>query len=318
MIIGVDAGALSITDERLKVGVWRVTYNLLKELAEIDTKNEYRLYSFLPITEQFGTNFKNIVVRPRFGWSRISLPIELRLHPVDVFLGLSQMVPFCSAKKIGFIYDLAFLRYPEAYPKSLEKLRNQTKYLIEQSDTIVTISEASKKEIGKSNIVVAYPGVDPRFSRQGKKHHEKRPYVLMVGALKRIKNIPLAMRIIKETPYDLVLVGGNYWEDPAIGKEVKRTGYISDRELAEYYRGARALLVTSLWEGFCLPAVEALACGCPVVYKKTGSLPEIIGKDGMAFDTEKQAVHALLRVKKLKAKRQYLWSDFAKKVYEVL
>ncbi len=73
MIIGVDAGALSVTDERLRVGVWRVTYNLLLELAKIDKIHEYRLYSFLPLKERFGANFRNVVVRPSFGWSRISL-----------------------------------------------------------------------------------------------------------------------------------------------------------------------------------------------------------------------------------------------------
>ena len=149
MIIGVDCGALSISDGRLKVGVWRVTYNLLRELAKLDKKNEYRLYTFAPIGEQFGKNFKNVVVRPRVGWSRISLPIELRLHPIDVFLGLSQMLPVCNAKKIGFIHDLGFLHYPEAYPGSLEKLKNQTAQLIARADRIVTMSETSKKDIEK-------------------------------------------------------------------------------------------------------------------------------------------------------------------------
>ncbi len=79
MIIGVDAGALSIHDERLRVGVWRVTYNLLRDLGAIDKKNEYRLYSFEPVDREvmraFGPRMKNMVVRPKIGWSMIQLPI---------------------------------------------------------------------------------------------------------------------------------------------------------------------------------------------------------------------------------------------------
>ena len=94
MIIGVDAGALSVRDDRLRVGVYRVTVNLLRELGKIDQKNDYRLYTFLPIPpaqmKEFGPRMKNVVVRPVIGWSMIQIPIELRRHPVDVFLGLSQ------------------------------------------------------------------------------------------------------------------------------------------------------------------------------------------------------------------------------------
>lgn len=333
MIIGVDAGALAIADERLRVGVWRVTYNLLRELAKIDKKNEYRLYSFAPLGERFGKNFRNIVVRPRLGWSTIQLPLELRRHPVDVYLGLSQTLPRADAKKIGWIYDLGFLHYPDAYPDSLTRLEKQTNRLIERADHIITISEHAKTDIiaqyGKHRITVAYPGVDPTFTARGPKHKEKRPYILMVGALKRIKNIPFALQIVKRffenNDYLLLLVGGNYWEDPEIKKtmarekieqRVKMQGFVPDIELPEYYRGARALLVTSLWEGFCLPAAEALSCGCPVVYSNTGSLAEVVGKNGSAFNSENQAVYALSHTRKPVVNRRFAWSDFARNVYD--
>lgn len=337
MIIGVDAGALSVTDDRLKVGVWRVTYNLLKELAMVDTKNEYRLYTFTPIGERFGGNMHNVVVRPRIGWSTIQLPIELRRHPIDVFLGLSQMIPYSTSYNIGFIYDLGFLHYPDAYPGSAQKLKRQTQQLVERSDAIITISEFTKKEIRHKNVTVAYPGIDSRFSARGVKHKERHPYILFVGALKRGKNVPMALRIFKQflkesnKPYDFVIVGGNYWEDPEIEKtmkheglqdNVKIKGFVPDNELPSYYRGAQALLITSLWEGFCLPAVEAMACACPVVYVTNGSLSEIVGNAGTSFTTEHEAVAALQKKKSVadglvRAKR-FSWSRMARDAYRIM
>lgn len=347
MIIGVDAGALSVKDERLKVGVWRVTYNLLKELSIIDKKNEYCLYTFLPIDRgvmrNFGPLMKNIIVRPRIGWATIQLPIELRRHPVDVFLGLSQMIPYSPSRTIGFIYDLGFLHYPDAYPGSFKRLQNQTNQLVKRADHIIAISKVTKKDIisqygdRKKPITVSYPGVDMRFSPRGIKHKEKVPYILFVGALKQGKNVPLALRIFKKflenskRICDFVIVGGNYWEDPEIQETINRlkvtnriklVGYVSDKDLQSYYRGAAALLITSLWEGFCLPAVEAMASSCPVIYRKAGSLPEIVGDAGFPFTTDNEAVKALIMKKSgrrgLNRSKQFSWARFAKDVYRIM
>lgn len=358
MIIGVDAGALSIRDDRLKVGVYRVTRNLLRELGKIDKKSQYRLFTFLPIAasqmKEFGPRMKNVVVRPVIGWSMIQIPIELRRHPVDVFLGLSQMIPFSSARNIGFVYDLAFLRYHGAYPGSLARLEMQTRQLVRRSDHIVTISKSTQRDIidayriDKKRVTVAYSGIDQRFTARGPKHKEKRPYILHVGALKRGKNIPFAIRAFKKfldeskKPYNFLLVGGDYWADKTIPQTIEKlslwdraklVGFVSDRNLPSYYRGASALLLTSLWEGFCLPATEAMKSGCPVVYANTGSLPEIVGDAGLVFgkDNETEAARVLAKItagpsslrKKLvrngiQRSKQFTWLAFAQRVYHIL
>ena len=356
MIIGVDAGALSIRDERLRVGVYRVTVNLLRELGKLDKKNEYRLYTFLPIApsqmREFGPNMNNCIVRPVIGWSMIQVPIELRRHTVDVFLGLSQMIPFSPVRSVGFVYDLGFLRYPGAYPGSLARLEMQTKQLVRRSDHLITISKSTQKDIittyriEKKRVTVDYPGIDSRFTLNGPKHKEKHPYILYVGALKRGKNIPFALHAFKrfiektEKPYNFLLVGGDYWADSTIPKmieelelwdRVKLAGFVSDGNLPSYYRGASALLLTSLWEGFCLPATEAMRSGCPVVYANTGSLPEIVGNAGLSFrkNDEQDAAAALvkitgslpLRTKFIRAgieqSHQFTWRGFARTVYDV-
>lgn len=346
MIIGVDAGALSITDDRLQVGVWRVTYNLLRELARIDRNNKFNLYTFLPleknIMDDFGPRMKNVVIRPKFAWSAIWLPLAIHQHPVDVFLGLSQAIPNSKSFNIGFIYDLGFLHNPKGYPQSLTRLKYQTKQLVTRADQIITISESSKKDIeynfpNHPPIEVAYPGVDSIFSPEGVVHKEKTSYVLMVGSLKRSKNIPLALRafyryikVCKE-PHTLVIVGSDYWKDPEIestirklslSKVVKVKGFVSDKELASYYRGAKALLLTSDWEGFCLPALEAMASGCPVIYRRIGSLPEIMGNAGYSVNSESDVVSALMlrksSVNGLERSKKFTWSKFALTVHHII
>ena len=195
MVIGVDAGALAISDERLKVGVWRVTFNLLRELGNLDRNNEYRLYSFgegirgiREIRERWGERM-NEVRLPRAGWSTLWLPAHLRLFPVDVFLGLAQTLPASPSRSIGFIYDVGFLFHPEAYGKSAARLEKQTAQLVKRADHIITISESSKRDIfnqygiEKDNVTVSYPGVDeyfirPRLARQGEAFRNARPYFL--------------------------------------------------------------------------------------------------------------------------------------------
>lgn len=321
MTIGVDAGALSIADDRLKLGVYRVTLNLLRELTKIDKKNTYRLYSFLPIPINFGPRMENRVLRPTRGWFSVRLPFELAAHPVDVFLGLSQAIPVSRARNIGFIYDFGYL--PQ------RKLLRNTTDLVKRSDHIVTISQAVKKDIrrrfGERNITVAYPGVEAIFRPAGPKYKNKNPYFLFVGALKRGKNIPFIISAFSKfqkdskKPYDLLFAGSNLWRDPNIPKTIRFLGYVPDTKLAELYRGAVAFVSPSLVEGFCLPAAEALACATPVIVSNRGSFPEIVGKSGTLVDPfdENGLVDAMKHPMKPHPKH-FLWSDFAKTVYKLL
>jgi glycosyltransferase involved in cell wall biosynthesis len=356
MRIGVDAGALGITDGRLKLGVYWVNVHLLRELAKIDTKNSYTLYSFAPIDkklmDELGPRMTNKVLRPVKGWMSLRVPFEMALRPVDVFLGLSQAIPVSRTRSIGFIYDLGFLHNPSSYPGSQRKLKQITKSVIRRSYSIVTISETVKKDIvaiyhaDPKDITVAYPGVDKTFVPIGKKHEGEHPYFLFVGALKRGKNIPGLLRGFakflesQNKPYDLYLGGGEYWKDPEItkeierlglGKSVNRLGYVPDAELASYYRGAVAFVSPSLYEGFGLPAAESMACGTPVIGSTTGALPEIVGDGGICVDPYDYVAlsHAMLMMTNLTTRDAYAkkaliqakkfnWRACAKKVFELL
>ncbi len=355
MIIGVDAGSLSVNDERLKVGVYQVTRYLLRELGRMDRKNQYRLYSFTPLDpellREFGQNMENCVLTPGVGWWGLRLPVELRLNPVDVFIGLSQAIPGGGQRNIGLVYDLGFLHYPEAYPKSYEKLVRHTQQLIERSDQIISISEVTKLDVAQtygveaSKIQVCHPGVDRIFTLKGEKHQHSNPYFLFVGSLKRQKNIGFLLRAFArflETQsqiYDLLLVGGDYWLDPQIfldinrlclGNRVTRVGQILREDLPAYYRGAAAFVSPSLIEGFCLPAAEALASGAPIIVSRLPIFFEIAGSAGLFVDNKNEeelvaAMQTVVNDKKLRQTlvtkgltraKKYSWSKFARGVYE--
>jgi glycosyltransferase involved in cell wall biosynthesis len=357
MKIGVDAGALGTQDDRLKVGVYRVIRNLLRELTSIDTKNQYLLYSFDPIDDgvmqEFGHNVSNVVLWPVRGWFRVRLPLELRLHPVDVFLGTSQALPQTNAKKIGFIYDLGFLYNPDAYGKSLDALTRRTMSTVQYADSLITISQSSKNDIVKeysvpeSKISVSYPGVDHTFAPKGYIYRTKTPYFVYVGSLNKAKDLSRAIRsfgiFLKKVKksYNFYLIGGNYWPDESIDdtirslgleNSVKKLGIVPDSQLPDFYRGATALFITSHREGFCLPAAEAMACGTPVVTVDRGAMAEIIGKGGIVSKSisEEDISDALYQIATSKAVRErckknalikakvYNWKVFARTVHTVI
>lgn len=305
MVIGVDAGALSTSDDRLKVGVYRVTKHALAALSKIDKKNHYRLYTFGTIEEGVIQGFggrAEVVQLPRRAWQRVWLPIELKKRPVDAFLGFAQALPSVSTLyDIGFVYDLGFLYRPDVYGAAAATLKKQTDTLVKRADHIITISQAAKADIQSEyglpseTVTVAYPGVDPTFSPVGEKYTGTHPYFLFVGSLNKAKDIPCLIHEFaglceKNTTHDLVLIGGDYWPDPAIeetiGKlhlkdRIIKIGFVPDDALPKYYRGATALVTTALHEGFCLPAAEAMACGTPVVALERGALREVVGEGGI-------------------------------------
>ena len=97
MTIGVDAGCLSISDDRLKTGVYNAVYHLLKSLTKIDKKNQYHLYSQTPISreviDKLGKNFLNKVVGPQKFWLTLSLSKQIILDKPDIFIGFNHALP---------------------------------------------------------------------------------------------------------------------------------------------------------------------------------------------------------------------------------
>lgn len=356
MKIGVDAGCLGIKDERLKVGVYQVTFNFFRELGKIDKKNEYLLYSFWPISSaimaQLGPKMANVVVQPTFGWNYFALPLRLLKNKPDFFLGPSQSLPrFCPCPGLAIIYDLAFEYFPECYPESYSQLRKVTIQATRKAKKIITLSQVTKRDLIKfyqispSKIKVAYGGYDPIFQPQPKSH--KSSYFLFVGALKKTKNIPRILEAFaqflrqnKKKDYLFIFAGGDLWLDdkiaPTIEKlglkdKIKFLGFVPQKDLPALYRGAVAFVSPSLYEGFGLTLVEAMACGCPVICGNAGSQPEVVGSAGLQVNPKRvseisSAMSYLVSSPALRQKltraglaraKTFSWRKFSEKVLEI-
>ena len=287
---------------------------MLKNLSELDKKNNYNLYSFIPIEkkilDQFGANFTNLILKPQKGWLNLRLSWEFLVKKPDLFLGLGQALPlFHPVKSIVLVYDLAFEHYPNCYKDTHLRLSRQTKYAVKQSDKIVAISNSTKDDLVKcynideGKIEVIYPGADPIFSTPGESLRATPgvscPYFLFIGSLKPIKNVPRIIEafslFLKKTKkrYELVLAGSDFWPDEEIMAVIKRLkmykqisilGFVEREDLPPLYRGAKALVVPSLYEGFGLPILEAMAAGVPVITSNVSSMPEVAHAAALLVD----------------------------------
>jgi glycosyltransferase involved in cell wall biosynthesis len=221
---------------------------------------------------------------------------------------------FSKQKMAVTIHDLIYLHAREGGLGNLGRayVRWLFKALQREKHFILTVSEATKKEllnffpkISSERIFVTPEAASPFFRKVSdkagleitrQKFSLTKPFVLFVGSLKIHKNVPTlveAMARLKKKnglDHELILVGR---ADPK-NKElpnllqshrfVRRLGELSDLELCHFYNLAKAFVLPSFREGFGLPVLEAMACGCPVVASNNSSLPEIVGDAGLLFD----------------------------------
>jgi glycosyltransferase involved in cell wall biosynthesis len=228
-------------------------------------------------------------------WSRAGRPpVETLAGDLDVFHFSDWMYP---AQRGGVrattVHDLVPVHFPDlVHPRTQRLHTAKLANAVRTCDVIFTNSRFTADDLHErlgfapERTVVAYPGIDPRFTAEGLGADLGAPYVLAVATLEPRKNLPALVRAfqhVRRDRPDLVLAvagadppGGR--GDPAVGGEgVRRLGFVSDEELARLYRGAEAVAYPSLYEGFGMPIVEAMACRTPVVASDHPSLDEASG-----------------------------------------
>jgi len=320
MNIGIDAYEANTPN---LVGVGTYGAEIIKYLYRIDKDSDYTI--FLPNSPQNDlpperNNWHYRVIPSKGLWTFISLPLGILTNrkKLDIFFSPTHYMPrLVKTPRIVSIMDLSYLHYPEMFrPKDLFKLKKWTAYSVKNAHKIITISEFSKSEIIKyyqvseDKIVVTYPGINELYKNAKvnppaggkKKYNIINDYILFVGTLQPRKNIIRLLEAYKLASQgevlqniDLVIVGKKGWIYTQIFEKVKVEGlegkikfldFVSSEDMPYIYSQAKCLVLPSLYEGFGIPVIEAMACGIPTVISNTSSLPEVGGNASIFIDPQ--------------------------------
>lgn len=284
--------------------------------------------------------------------------------PVDATVFFNFIVPRgVKGKVITIIHDMTYKTFPETVEEVTRRnLDRNMDYVIKRADCILSVSEFSRQELihyfpnAETKSEVISWGVDtnlfhPHYSLHDenkikKKYQINSAYILYVGTLEPRKNI---IRLIEayaklyrkeENLPKLVISGKKGWMYEGIFEIVRRerleekvifTGYIEDADMPVLMSGAEFFVFLSLYEGFGLPPLEAMACGTPVLVSNVASLPEVIGKAGILvdpYDTDEIAnsmeklvwdenKRMALKVVGLERVKTYSWEKAARKMEDI-
>jgi glycosyltransferase involved in cell wall biosynthesis len=262
-------------------------------------------------------------------WYYAGLPRAARrldvLHCTTFRGPLRAPVPYAVT-----LHDLALVRHPELFPR-WHRLSGRAGLarVARAADRVVAVSEFTKSEavdllgVPEGRVTVIGNAADPVFSPDGPA--SKGEYVLAVGTLEPRKNLPRVAEAARRARVELRVAGASGWG----GVDApNRLGEVPDDELAALYRGARALVFPSLYEGFGLPVLEAMASGTPVVTSRGGATEEVAGGaavlvdpldvDAIATGIEEAASRRdELRARGLERARAYSWGAVADAVERV-
>ncbi len=231
-------------------------------------------------------------------WEQAALPVESARYAL--VYSPANLAPVLSRRNVLVVHDAAALRYPEAYSRAYSAYQRRVlPVLARRARLVITVSEFSRGElvellgIGAERIRVIAEGVDRRFAPGAEttlvreRYGLTKRYVLAVGTVSARKNLgalETAVRALGERGIEVVLAGSD--RDYLRGSRVplRRLGYVTERHLPALYAGALAFVMPSLYEGFGLPCLEAMACGVPVVALARGALPETVGDAGLIVE----------------------------------
>jgi glycosyltransferase involved in cell wall biosynthesis len=239
------------------------------------------------------------------GWPRL----ERITGPVDAFIDSEWFRPSQRAgARVALVYDVIPLLFPEwVSPRTRRAHLRSLRRVGARADRIITISEATKRDliehvgIDPARITIAFPGVGAEFRDAAAEPPPAvagRPYIVVVGTTNARKNLGLMLEGFRDIALqyedlDLVVVGASDVDEPAIlgaidrlrlRGRVHRLGYVDDQTLAGIVAGAKLLVFPSLYEGFGMPVVEAMAAGVPVAASSAPSLDEACGDAADRFD----------------------------------
>lgn len=309
MKIGFDAKRAFLNTS----GLGNYSRNTIYALHNYYPDNQYVLFT-PEINEELFSNYKEFdVISPDSSlakilkslWRSFSVSRQLKNHELDVFHGLSNELPKGIHKTdvpaVVTIHDLIFMEHPQFY-KSIDRkiYYAKVKYACEAAKKIIAISSQTKTDLIKyfkvdpAKIEIVFQSVSPVFFETKETEHLfqkydlKKDYILSVGTIEPRKNPLAVLKAVNEMKLDIqiVFVGKptdysfkllKYISDNKMDSQVKLLSNIPRKELAGLYLNAKLSVYMSVYEGFGLPVIEAMASGCPVITSNVSCLPETAG-----------------------------------------
>ncbi len=353
-----------------KTGKGWFTFHITQNLLKLDRENQYILYvkDKIPGFEEFkNAKIKQIKGQSIF-WHR-NVAKDVKKENVDIFFAPSSyIIPALlpkSIKSVLTIHDLVAFLFPETHNKKatlIEKLF--LKKALKKADHVVTVSNNTKKDVlekfkfPKNQISIIYNAASeaykpvPKESLTSciKKTNLPQNFFIAVGTLiprKNYLNLVKALALFNKThpgalsgSYHLMIVGGKGWKDEEIineirinylNKKVHLLGYLSTTSVRNLYNLAKALVFPSFYEGFGIPPLEAMKCGCPVIASFSSSIPEVVGDAALLINPESpeeiatsmkkiienEDLAETLRNKGLVQSKKFSWNDSAEKLLQI-
>jgi glycosyltransferase involved in cell wall biosynthesis len=331
-------GAVRVAIDARKLhdfGIGTYIRNILRQLARLDRQNEYVLIcqpADRELALSLGDNFRvEVDSSPPYSVrEQLSIPWALlRIRPALLHEPHYVLPPLVTCRSVVTIHDCIHLRFPQYLPNraALTYARAQMGSAARRSDRILTVSEASKRDILEyfdvppDKIAVIYNAIDEHFAVAPPEDHVRRVaeryqlegrFVLYVGNVKPHKNLEKlldAFHLLRAHAdmhdVTLVVIGDAISKYAGLRRAVHRynlhkfvrfLGFLPDETLAVVYRLARVFVFPSLYEGFGLPPLEAMASGTPVVTSNVSSLPEVAGDAALLVDpTSAEAIADAMR-----------------------
>jgi glycosyltransferase involved in cell wall biosynthesis len=320
MRIGIDISRMATM---ARTGTEHYTAEVVAAIARRDTTNTYTLYcNRLPA--RLPPSGANMTVRciplPRL-WTHVRLSGEVLRDPPDVLFIPAHVLPLGAPlvrrlRTVVTVHDLGYLRYPEAHTAAQRLyLRLSTIWSARAASHLIAVSAATRNDlvrlakVSPTRVTVVHHGVADRFrqpvvdlERARKIAGGNEPYFLYVGTVQPRKNLERVIEAFADASVQLtnqgrtpvlVIAGKRGWlsegiarrtADLGIADRVRFVGYVADDDLPALYREALAFVFPSLYEGFGMPVLEAMACGAPVLTSNSSSLPEVAGDAAIIVD----------------------------------